>query len=57
LVVKVVEVMGDHHPDRRLLVTTAALASGAALAKPALTIALVSALMLLLTVDRSVAAM
>lgn len=54
LVAKVSELLDDPAPDRRLIATTAALSLGAALAKPALTLALVPALVVLVAVDRSV---
>jgi hypothetical protein len=47
LVVKVAEVLESSRPDRRLVVVTTLLSTGAALAKPALTVALIPATILI----------
>ena len=52
-VVKVAELLGSERPERRLVLTTATLTVATTMTKPALTLALVPALVLLLLLRRS----
>ena len=53
LVVKVAEVLGSARPDRRLVLTTAALTLATTITKPALTLALVPGVLVIILVGRS----